>query len=122
MQFGFETLVVWQKSRQLVKAVYSLVRRFPPEEKYGLSDQLRRAVISIPSNLAEVKGRVAIKEQIQFCHIAYGSLMEVTSHLILAVDLDFIRQDDLNEIRPLLEEFERLLRAYRNYLRDSPEK
>ena len=75
--YYFERLDVWQQARQLVVQVYKLLEKFPKEEKYALCDQLRRSVISIPSNIAEGSGRIAKKETIHFLEIAYGSLMEM---------------------------------------------
>lgn len=121
MEFGFEKLMAWKKSRTLVKSVYKLIREFPHEEKYGLSDQLRRAVISVSSNLAEGGGRLAVREKRHFCQIAYGSLMEVTCQLILAEDLGFISTSQNMEIREEIEELERLIRGYHNYLGQQPE-
>lgn len=88
--FTFERLNAWQKARIVVRDVYRLLRQFPPEENYGLSDQLRRASVSVASNLAEGSGRLSTKEKIHFCHMAYGSLMEVMCQLILAHDLGYI--------------------------------
>lgn len=119
MEFGFERLSAWKKSRELVKAIYVLVRSFPGEEKYALSDQMRRAVISVSSNLAEGGGRLALKEKSHFCQIAYGSLMELTCQLVLAEDLGFIAPDKACETRMLIEEVERLIRGYHNYLKDA---
>lgn len=93
--FSFEKLDVWQESRALVKDVYTLLRRFPNEERYALCDQIRRAVVSVPSNIAEGSGRMSKKEQIHFMEIAYGSLMEVYCQLQLAQDLGFISQNEL---------------------------
>ncbi|MDE5692386.1 MAG: four helix bundle protein [Duncaniella sp.] len=119
MEFGFERLSVWRKSRELVKAVYLLVRSFPEEEKYALSDQLRRAAVSVSSNLAEGGGRLALKEKCHFCQIAYGSLMEVTCQIVLAEDLGFISSSQALHIREIIEEVERLLRGYHNYLKEA---
>ena len=83
MGFSFDKLEAYTSSRGLVKDVYDLTGKFPNTEKYGLSDQLRRAVISIPSNIAEGSGRSSIKEKIHFIEIAYGSLMEVYCQLQL---------------------------------------
>lgn len=116
MERSFERLTVWQKSRQLVKLVYQLVSRFPYEEKYGLADQLRRAVISISSNLAEGSGRVSYKEKAHFCEIAYGSMMEVSCQLILAVDLGFLSEEEINVPQSLIDELDRQLCAFRRHL------
>lgn len=111
--YFFEKLDVWQKSRQLVVQVYKLLEKFPDEEKYALCDQLRRAVISVPSNIAEGSGRMAKKESIHFLEIAYGSLMEVYCQLQLAVDLDYISKEDFTQIKSLIYTVSKLLSGIR---------
>lgn len=113
MEFSFEKLVIWQKSRFLVKEIYRISSTFPYDEKYGLSDQLRRAVVSIASNIAEGTGRFSNKEKAHFCEIAYGSLMEVICQLTLAIDLGLTTQDEVDRLRPTFEELSRQLCAYR---------
>ena len=98
-KFSFERLEVWQEARKLVVDAYNLVRKFPKEERYALGDQIRRAVVSIPSNIAEGSGRVSLKEKMHFVEIAYGSLMEVYCQLQIAVDLKFIDEIELEKIR-----------------------
>ena len=77
MNNSYKKLDVYAKSRQLVVTVYSLLKHFPAEEKYALGDQMRRAVISVPSNIAEGSGRTSAKDQAHFFEMAFGSLMEV---------------------------------------------
>ena len=103
-KYTFENLDVWKKSRILVKRIYEITRSFPNEEKFGLTSQIRRASISISSNLAEGSSRQSLKDQARFSIMAYGSLMEVLNQLILANDLEYISQDKVLEIRPLIEE------------------
>lgn len=79
----YQELIVWQKAMDLVEEVYNVVSKLPSQEKYALSDQLRRAVVSIPSNIAEGQNRGSRKEVVQFCGIALGSLAEVETQLIL---------------------------------------
>ncbi len=98
-QFQFEKLNAWQEARKLVVNVYQLLEKFPKSENYALCDQLRRAVVSVPSNIAEGSGRLAIKEQIHFLEIAYASLMEVYCQLQIAVDLSYITPDDLQIVK-----------------------
>jgi len=98
-QFQFEKLNAWQEARKLVVNVYQLLEKFPKSENYALCDQLRRAVVSVPSNIAEGAGRLAIKEQIHFLEIAYASLMEVYCQLQIAVDLCYITPDDLQIVK-----------------------
>ena len=95
-------------------AVYQLLKKFPLEERYALCDQLRRAVISIPSNIAEGNGRMAIKEQIHFLEIAYSSVMEVYCQLQLAVDLDYITDEDFKQIKPLVSNTSKLISGLRS--------
>lgn len=100
MEFQLNKLDCWNESRKLAVNVYQLLKKFPIEERYALCDQLRRAVISISSNIAEGNGRISTKEQIHFLEIAYGSIMEVYSQLQLAVDLGYITDDDFNVVKP----------------------
>lgn len=89
-QYGFEKLNVWQNSRKLVKEVYRLTRTLPTEERYGLSNQIQRAVVSVSSNIAEGASRTGNKDQGHFYQTAYASLMEVLCQLTLFLDLGFI--------------------------------
>lgn len=91
----YRDLVVWQKSIDLVKECYELSDSFPQREIYGLSQQLRRAAVSIPSNIAEGNGREGVKDYIRFLNIARGSLKEVETQLIIAEKLDFISATQL---------------------------
>ena len=102
--YYFEKLEVWQLSRILVKKVYQLSKHLPDDEKFGMISQIRRAGISITSNLAEGGSRTSGKEQSRFTEIAFGSLMEVLNLLMIAVDLEYLRQDDLDQVRPAIGE------------------
>lgn len=102
--FSFEKLEVWKLVRDFNKRVYKVSSKFPEEEKFGLSSQIRRAVVSISSNIAEGSARISGKEQARFTEIAYGSTLEVLNQLILAVDLEYISNAELNKQRPLIEE------------------
>lgn len=102
--YSFEKLNVWNRSRELVKNIYKLSRKFPKEELFGFTSQIRRATTSIPSNLAEGSGRITGKEKARFSKIAFSSLMEVLNHLILAKDLGFITENEVNNLRPLIAE------------------
>ncbi len=85
--FSYRKLNVYQAARELVKDIYEMSGRFPKEEKYALSDQMRRAVISIPSNIAEGTAKASPKEQFHFLEISYGSLMELMCQTEIAFDL-----------------------------------
>jgi four helix bundle protein len=90
---SFKDLKVWQKGIELVKEVYKIVRNFPREERYGLSSQMTRAAISIPSNIAEGFKRRYAKEHKQFLSIALGSCAELETHLVIAKELGFINEN-----------------------------
>lgn len=112
--YGFEKLIVWQKSIELAKIIYSITSKFPRNETYGLSSQIQRAVVSISSNIAEGYVKYSSKEQIKFSEIAYGSLMEVLNQTIIAKELDYISEADYLIIRQNVEEISRMLNALRN--------
>ncbi|MBW6474702.1 MAG: four helix bundle protein [Anaerolineaceae bacterium] len=98
IEFVYHKLQVWHLAKGLVKNIYSITKRFPPEEKFGLVGQINRAAISIASNIAEGSGRTSRKDQAHFTQLAYGSLMEVACQLEIARDLDFIGEDDLTAV------------------------
>ncbi len=97
-QFRFQKLEVWQQARVLNKKIHELSRTFPSNEAYGLTSQIRRASISISSNIAEGAGRNSDADFAHYLEIAYGSLMEVVSQLFLALDENYIQQAQLDEI------------------------
>jgi four helix bundle protein len=98
-QFAFEKLEAWQLARELVAAVYVLTEKFPDKEKFGLTNQIRRASTSVAANLAEGSARTTAKDQAHFSNIAYSSLIEVLSHVLIAVDLKFANENDLAVLR-----------------------
>ena len=102
-EFAFERLAVWQESRELASFIYNLTNTFPKSELYGITNQIRRCSISVPSNIAESTGRRHPKEKKQFISIAYSSLIELLNQAILAQDFGYITEQDLNtKIRPLV--------------------
>lgn len=113
---NFESLEVWKKARSLKNEIFLLVKTFPPEERYRLSDQLLRSVRSIPSQIAEGHGRRTGPDKLRFCIIARGSLSETLNHLIDAHDCCYITQEIMNHFRNEIEELERIMNGYINYL------
>ena len=95
---NYRDLEVWRNSRKLVKDVYELTERFPQKEIYSLTSQLRRAAVSIPSNIAEGHSRSSTKDYIQFVSIAIGSLAELDTQLLLAEDLGYIQAGGCNAL------------------------
>lgn len=102
--YSFEKLDVWKLSRKLNKNIYQISEKFPYNEKFGLTSQIRRASVSVSSNIAEGSSRKSGIEQARFTEFAFGSLLEVLNQLILASDLDFINEQVLNNERLLIEE------------------
>lgn len=106
---SYEDLIVWKKSYQLVLEVYKLTKDFPKEELYGLTQQIRRAAISIPSNIAEGYGRQFTKEYTQFLSIAFGSLCELRTQLRLSIDLNYSQEAESAIVLSLAEEVSKML-------------
>ena len=100
---SFRNLNAYIKAKELVSIVYALIKKFPKEEQYALCDQLRRAVISIPSNIAEGSGRLTTKDQSHFYSIAYGSLMEMLAQLDVACDLGYITKEEFQHLENLID-------------------
>ena len=109
-EYGFENLDVWKISIQLVTDIYSLTKNFPENEKFGLVSQLRRAAVSISSNIAEGNGREG-KDKARFFRIAFSSLMEVLNQLIISEKLTFISRDQLVTFRLTINELANKLNA-----------
>ena len=106
---NFKDLRIWQLSRCFVKEVYLLSKKFPADERFGLSQQIRRAVVSIPSNIAEGAGRHTNKEFSHFLDIANGSAFEVETQLILSFDLEYISQTEFDYINEKLQMIEKMI-------------
>ena len=104
-RFRFEKLEVWQEARKINQVIYRLTRKFPREELFAMTSQIRRASISVSSNIAEGSGRNSDKDFAHFLEQAYGSLMEVASIFYLAFDEGYVQESDLD---PLFDELERL--------------
>jgi four helix bundle protein len=106
---SFRDIKAWQKAIELVVEIYSSTRSFPREEVYGLANQLRRAAVSVPSNIAEGKGRCTDKEFLLFLHHARGSVFEVETQLAIAGRLGYLTQADEQRIRTQAGEIARML-------------
>lgn len=115
----FEDLEVWQDARELVKRVYHLTTKFPKHETFGLTNQLRRAAVSVMSNIAEGFERGSNNAFVQFLFMARGSCAEVRSHLYIALDLKYAPQSEIEEIRQHSEKLSRRLKTLIDYLRHS---
>jgi four helix bundle protein len=101
--YSFEKLEVWHLAKKLVVEIYKITSQFPAEERFGLVSQLRRAAVSICSNIAEGCGRSTSKDQANFYNKAYSSLMEVVNQLLISQDLNWISQHEIDEVRTQVE-------------------
>lgn len=115
---SYRDLVVWQKAMDLVIAAYRTSDRFPPDERYGLTSQLRRAAVSIPANIAEGHGRTHRRQYRHHLAIARGSLAELETHLTIAVRLELISREDGTECWRLSQEVGKMLTKVIQALRD----
>ena len=112
--FGYRKLIAYQKAKEVVKRTYTLLRKFSTEERYAMCDQLRRASVSITSNIAEGVNRYSVKDKIHFIEMAFGSLMEVSSQLEIAEELGYITKEDCMSMDELIRENARLLSGLQN--------
>jgi four helix bundle protein len=108
---SYKELTVWQKSYQLCLEIYRLTKLFPDDERYGLTSQIRRAAVSIPSNIAEGYGRKTTPEYIHSLFIAYGSVCELETQILLSNDLNYIYAENMKKVQDDLGEVERMIKA-----------
>lgn len=116
---SFRDLIVWQKAMQLARETYCLVKLLPVEERYALSDQMRRAAVSIPSNIAEGQSRNTKKEFIQFLHIAKGSNSELMTQFLLCLDFEYLQKEETQKAMNLSTEIDGLLGGLIKSLKNS---
>ncbi len=114
---NYKDLDVWNKSITLVEKVYVITKIFPEEEKFALTNQVRRSVISIPSNIAEGWGRKSTKDYIRFLHIALGSLYELETQLIISEKINYIKDEDLQMIVLIIKDLSKMLTGLINNLK-----
>jgi len=111
---SYKDLLVWQKGMVLAKQIYSLSRSFPSDEKFGITAQMRRAAVSVPSNIAEGQARHGRKEFVQFISHSEGPLAELDTQLILATELGFCQQSSAKPSADLIEELQKMLTSLRH--------
>lgn len=116
---SFKDLIVWQKAHKLVLKIYGITKEFPLDEKYGLVSQMRRAAVSIPSNIVEGHSRVGRKEFLNFLSIANGSLNELKYQILLCKDLNFINDTDFDSLEKDIEEISKILFSFSKSLKES---
>ena len=107
----YQELKVWQKAVDLTTEIYELVKLLPTEEQYALSDQMRRAVVSVPSNIAEGRGRGTNKEFVRYLLMSRGSLWELSTQLVICEKLQYLKQDQMHDARQLIVEISKMINA-----------
>jgi len=113
--FGFEKLDLYKESKVLITEIYLLTHNYPENEKFGLVSQLRRAAVSVASNIAEGNSRKTSKERLHFMSVAYSSLMEVLCQLDISCDLGYITSEEFKTARTRIETIARLINGYKKY-------
>jgi four helix bundle protein len=108
---NYKELIVWQKAYQLCLDVYKVTKNFPKDEIYGLISQIRRAAVSIPSNIAEGYGRKTTREYIHALYVAYGSICELETQILISHDLDYIGSETFEKLLKEIGDVERMLKG-----------
>lgn len=110
---NYKKLLIWQKSRELVKEIYSISKKFPEDERFGLTSQIRRACVSVILNIVEGSGRVSNKDFANFLNMSYTSLLEVESILMISVDLEYFKESDLESLNDKVEDLLKMINKFR---------
>ena len=113
---NYRDLIVWQNGIELAKVIYKLAERFPKQETYALADQIRRAAVSVPSNIAEGQARKSPGDFRRFLHFALGSLAEVDTQLVLAQEFGYLKGDDVGPVNKQIQDLRTKLYALMNSL------
>ena len=115
---NFRNLLIWQKSIALTTKIYASTKNFPKEEIYGLTSQIRRSAVSIPSNIAEGFGRDSNKEYLRFLNISMGSLFEMQTQLEIAKNIEYLTEEEFNNLYEDSREVERMLVSFVNKIKE----
>ncbi len=113
----FKDLIIWKKSREFCKEIYEVTITFPDSEKFGLVSQLKRASVSVPSNIAEGASRKSNKDFARFLEIAIGSCYEIETQLLISNDLNFLKDNDLNSLTAHLESIIKMISKFKSSLK-----
>ena len=116
----YKELQIWQKAMALAKMIYALTDKFPERERFGLTSQIRRAAVSVPSNIAEGQARHGTREFLQFLSHASGSLAELETQLLLSEELGFCQQADVLNVNACISELQKMIAAIRKTLALQP--
>lgn len=112
--FGYRKLIAYNKACEVRRVIYQLIKKFPKEEQFALCNQLRRAAVSITSNIAEGVTRYSNKDKVHFLEMSYGSLMEVMSQIEVAQDEGYIKNDEFSNLETLIADTGRLISGLQN--------
>lgn len=115
----FRNLIIWQKSMNLVTKIYKTTRQFPKEELFGLTSQIRRSAISIPSNIAEGSGRDGINDYLKFLNIAISSLFELQTQIEIAKNIEYLQENEFVNLYEDTRELERMMVSYINKIKEN---
>lgn len=113
---NYKKLTIWLRAKELVKVVYSISDKFPENERFGLTSQIRRAVVSVVLNIVEGSGRNSLKDFAHFLNMAYTSLLEVECLIILSEDLNFLKMTETTEVKKEVEELLKMIYTFREKL------
>lgn len=114
-RMDYTKLDVWQEARKLANIIYTISKQFPREEVYGITNQMKRCAVSVPSNIAEGCGRQTSKDTIQFLHISRGSLYELETQFFIALDQKYMAEEQFNQVFELIQSCKRLRDGFINY-------
>ncbi len=114
----YTNLEVWQEARKLTNAIYNLTKNFPKDEFFGLTNQIRRSAVSVPSNIAEGCGRRTSNDTIQFLHISRGSLYELETQLYISLDQNYLNEEDFKNVSIQILSCKKLLNGFINYYKN----
>lgn len=115
---NFRDLLVWQKSMIFVTKIYNTTKKFPKEEQFGITSQIRRSAISIPSNISEGLGRNSNKDYLRFLNIAIGSLFELQTQLEISKNIEYLTEEEFNTLYENSREIERMLISFVNKIKE----
>lgn len=115
---NFRYLLVWQKSMIFVTKIYNTTKKFPKEEQFGITSQIRRSAISIPSNISEGLGRNSNKDYLRFLNIAIGSLFELQTQLEISKNIEYLTEEEFNTLYENSREIERMLISFVNKIKE----
>lgn len=118
MKKEYTELEVWQESRKLTNIAYGLVQKYPKDELFGITSQIRRSAVSVPANIAEGCGRRTANDTIQFLHIARGSLYELETQFYISYDQNYISEDELTVVLGKTLIYKKLLNGFINYYKN----